>query len=198
MRREVFVMYVIVAINGYGAPEYPERDENLTVYLNSIMNFCAELGQKGWMIELRLLGGPTNRASMTEAGAMTQWIQAHGKPSNVVSIHLHTETTDLRGNIESLRDIVKGNRARVYYFCETSRLPAVRFLSLWYLGWRVRVRGRKVDDASLRLEHRLQQLGPKLFLEAAAAVFGGWFERKRLQLRAAHIAKHRRLAGEDP
>jgi hypothetical protein len=184
---------LILAVNGYGAAEKPEEDGNTTRYLSYISDFCQWWQDRD--IELHLLGGNTNRLSVTEARAMERWFHAHGLPENVIRVVLHEDSTDLRGNCEALEDLFEADD-EVYYFCEHSRWKTTRFLVTRYLGAKVEVVPVRFDEPSMRLRHRLVQRFPKYWIEWSAETLGGPFERLRKYLRARHIAKHRKLAKE--
>lgn len=184
---------LVVGVNGYGAPADPVNDPNLGRYLGFIANKCND-----WLdrpVELHLLGGNTNRQSLTEARSMEMWFEAHGLPGNVRIVR-HDHTTDLRGNCIALRNDTWADDD-IIYFCEESRRFVTRYLVRRYLGPKAKVCDLGFDPASLRLSHRLMQRFPKLWMEWAAETLGGPFEWLRRKLRARHIRKHRQLAGED-
>ena len=190
---------LIVAVNGYGAPEHPEADVALTIYLEAIIDFCKFNSVEDAageividrQIELHLMGGCTNNPELSEALAMETWFEVRGPPENVVRVVRHEASIDLRGNLESLQSAVRPD-AEIVYFCEMSRWYTTHFLARHTLGPRVDVVGIAFDTTSLRWRNRLMQRFPKLWLEKAAVRVGGPCEWLRQYLRRRHIDKHRR------
>ncbi len=188
---------IALAVNGYGAPADPLTDPGLTGYLSAVLNYCHSFPHI--QFQLHLLGGCTNRADMSEAAAMWEWLTRRPWPDNLDErVVMHKSPLDLRSDLESLREDLNMRgyppQQPVVYFCEASRRPAVEYLAVRMFRSRIRVIGLNFDKQAMSLSHRIYQAGPKLWIEILAYELGGPIEWLRRRLRQRHIDKHHRLA----
>ncbi len=181
---------LVVAINGYGAPADPSKDANLIKYLTYVLAYCRLHEARD--IEIHLLGGYTNRVSLSEAEAMRIALRTLPYSPNIREVILHDSTTDLRGNCQSLKAGIQDG-CEVTYFCEQSRTLVTKLITQRYLG-NANVIGVPFDATSLRLWPKLMQRYPKFWIEWLADTYGGPFEKFRLWLRSRHIKRHQVLA----
>jgi hypothetical protein len=178
---------LVFAINGLGAPEYPEDDKALSTYLRQALAFVDKYSPNF----IFLCGGCTNRPNLSEAEAMLRWFGCHA-PHLLERIVLLEDSLTARQNVEELNRHVGGGTS-VVYFTEYSRRFEARILCACYLmvGWRVV--GLVHDKRSMRPDRRLLRYTVYAPLALSVEMFPGLAGAQE-QFRVLHILRTRAAA----